>query len=285
MNFFLLFFVISAIVAGGLYYVSADFLSGKYPLSQLTFFTLFLSSGMFILFLIFDNYSKLLKEFAVYVKKKNILKFLVKKKNTDRIFLAIWFIGVFIFNFTFAGGSARYETLLLPPFVFFFLNISRNYVSLNKIKYFLTITIIFTLILSFLVTFSIFQYASSYKKFSDTFVFPNNKKVYIMGHEGFKYYMEKKGAIFFQEFEGRINEGDIIIRATLPSPGKIDNEYISKIDYLTDITLNSNYPIRVYNTDAHAAFYNYGAGFLPYSFSRSPIETFEIFRVRESIVK
>jgi 4-amino-4-deoxy-L-arabinose transferase-like glycosyltransferase len=277
----LILFIISIILAVALYFASSEFLSGQYTLLQLIFFTIFVSSSLFFLLLVLfekkDVIIKSLKNIFSYRKLIKVLKF---REFNDTIFLLFWIAGIFIFNSIIAGGCPRYNTLLLPPIVFFFINIIEKYISLKKIKKFLALAIASTLILSYILGYADFLYASSYKKFSDSFEFPQDNSVFFLGHEGFKYYMEKNGAIYYRSYDGELKKGDIIIRSTLPSPGELGEDLASRLDYIKTIKIDTDYPIRTINTEAHAGWYMYGAGFLPYSISKAPLERFDVYVVK-----
>ena len=74
-------------------------------------------------------------------------------------------------------------------------------------------------------------------------------------------------------------KGDIVIKARLPSPRSITNELMQRMTLIETITYDGRIPIRTQNPKAHAGFYTYGGGMLPYSFSNSKLEHFDIYYV------
>ena len=78
------------------------------------------------------------------------------------------------------------------------------------------------------------------------------------------------------------SKGDIIIKAEIPSPRKMSPQLMERVSIIETLYVYSNFPIRIQNPDSHAGFYTYGGGFLPFSISKDPLETFTIYKVEEN---
>ena len=263
--------------------LSKNFVSGQYTVIQLFLFFVFVTSGLLIIHIFLTDNFKIIKKLfrSLYNFKLRILSF----KERKIIFLIIWFLVVFIFNFTFAGGSVRYNTMLLPPFVILFI------ISLKRLKLPKNISTLFwiiftsTLLLGLALGYADYQYAETYRQISTITNKSEYGQIFFLGHEGFKYYMEKQGAIFLTSYEGKIKKGDMIIRAPLASPSVLSQSVLDNLVKVGTLEFNTNFPLRTLNSEAHAGWYKYGAGFLPYSLSNAPLEKFEIYTVREDFEK
>ena len=255
-----------------LYIASKNFVSGQYSMLQLSLFFVFVTSALFAIWIFFfDNRKLILKSFKMLFRM-DFGKLSSGQKNT--VFLLAWLAMIFIFNFTIAGGSARYNTLLLPPLAMLFVLHLGRY---RTAKY-LSAALISTLAVGYAVAFADYQYAETYRQIPTKL--PFEADVYFLGHEGFKYYMEKNGAIFMNSYGGNVNARDLIVKAPLSSP-VVSDEIRNKLKNPEIIEFNTIFPVRVLNSDAHAGFYKYGAGFLPFSLSLSPLEKFEVYTVDE----
>jgi hypothetical protein len=268
--------IISIAVSLILYFLSQSFLSGQYSISELFLFTLFLSSSLFFIFLISNNI------FNVAIKK------LIRKKNSiflycDHIFLGLWFFGILLINSFMVGGAARYNTLFTPILVIYYFLLIFNHISKKRINHFLIIVFISTFFLGVLLSYADYQYAQTYKKFVDSFQKRYNaKEVWFLGHHGYQYYMEKKGYIPLPANNDTPKKGDLIVKAGIPSPRKIIPELKKRMTLIEEVEYNSKYPIRIHNPESHAGFYTYGAGFLPFSISNTPLEKFKIYIVNDT---
>ena len=74
-------------------------------------------------------------------------------------------------------------------------------------------------------------------------------------------------------------QGDIITRARLVFPRKMAPELAARVAYVDTIRYSSRLPVRIQNTEAHAGYYTLGAGLLPYYFSVSDLESFDVYYV------
>ena len=259
----------------GLYFYSGGFVSGRYGLLQLVLFFIFVSSGLFIFYLFLD-YSK--KDVCLFLKsffRKNKLKF-----DSDNVFLFVWFIGIAAFNVLLISYASRYIMLLIPVFIILYVKIlSEKFQKVSRELF--TYCIAFTFLLSLLMAISDYQLAGSYRNFANTNVFPDNIKIWYNGAHGFQYYMEKKGYKMMPKEGSELKQGDLIFKSTLQVPRPIPADLNERIKLIDKIQFENNFPIRIFNINAHAGFYSYGAGFLPFSISTADFDTIEVYEVLE----
>jgi len=206
--------------------------------------------------------------------------------HSDHIFISLWFLGILVFNSFIVGGAVRYNTLFLPPLLISYFTLLGNYKEQFKFNLFkLSILIfIFTLITGLLVAYADYETANSYRDFTNKI--PQNYKsknniVHFVGGDGFQYYMSEKGYRMLSSNDNSPKEGDIIIKARLPNPRKISNDLRKRMTLIKTISYEGRIPVRTQNTEAHAGYYTYTAGFLPYSISNAKLEHFDIYRVKK----
>ena len=104
---------VNAVFAVLLYIKSAEFLSGQYTFIQLILLTIFMTSSLYFLTKMAMSLMKFITDYFI-------------NKNRDKtllayyIFIGSWFFIALFFHIVFAGGNARYLTVLLPPMVLYY---------------------------------------------------------------------------------------------------------------------------------------------------------------------
>ena len=273
--------IISAAISAALYHASSDFVSGKYALPQILLFFIFITSSIFFIMLVFaENYGN------VKLAMRNILKPGKVNYGTGMFFVFAWLIGVYILNSGISGGAVRYNVLFMPPFLLSYFILLRNYkkqIGANMPKL-TALILIFTTIIGLLVAYADYEYADSYRHFAMKVpkeYKTKNNNIWFAGSHGFQYYMQKDGYKFLFTNDNSPKKGDYVIRARLPSPRGFSNELKQRVKLVQTVTYDGSLPIRTQNTEAHAGFYTFGGGLLPYSFSNSKLEHFDIYYVGE----
>ncbi len=260
-----------------LYKISANF-SYRYNAPQLALFWLFFSLGIFVFYLIARRIFGVL---AKAIKEKRFNEML-NEEYSSSIFLFSWLSIVFLLNTFFAGGAARYATILVPPIAIFYFNIVENYKFFSKktFKKFVMAGIALSAVLSAVVAYADYEYAGAYRNFSQSaWKYENGNKIWFAGHHGFQYYMENEGYTILKPSDNSPKKGDIIIRAKIPSPRAISPLLAKRLALMDTVSYEGSIPLRIHNPKARAGFYTFGSGFLPYSFSNASLEDFEVFRV------
>lgn len=269
--------LIAAIVSILIYNLSSNFVSGRYTLFQLILFFFFTtSSTFFILAVLAENYKNI---------KLGMLKMLNITRsyyNTDAFFIFAWFIGIFIFNNWIVGGAVRWNTLFLPPLVLsYFLILKKYIINVNK---FLLIILFLTAFIGVVVAYADYEYSNSYRNFAEAI--PETYKtssniIHFLGGAGFQYYMTENGYRMLLNNDHTPKKGDIIIKARISFPRKMTPELMSRSELINVISFDGKIPVRIQNPEAHAGFYTYAGGFLPYSLSTSKLENFDIYYVKK----
>ena len=271
--------IFASILSIILFFASTTF-KYRYTISQLVLFAFFSSIGLFFLFIITRYYSTVfLKLFRI----KNIKNVLDSKQTANNIFLVLWFLIVFLFISTLAGGAVRYITILMPPMLIIYFNMTEHYKFLNskRLKNFIFLAVALTSLLSIAVAYADYEYANVYRNFSEVakeYKSVNNK-IWFSGHGGFQYYMQEKGYNILGFDDNSPKKGDVVVKAQIPSPRKFSPLLEERLKLLNTKSYKGNLLLRVLNPKAHAGFYTYGGGFLPYSISNSSLEDFDIYIV------
>ena len=263
-----------------LYKSSSGFVSGQYSLLQISLFFIFtLSSLFFILLVLAENYANAKSGISSLLHFKNI------KYDANKLFIFAWFIEMLAVNSIISGGAAKYDTLLLPPFILSYFSIFEKHKKQPKSNpgRLLAFILFFTLLTGIAAAYADYQYANSYRSFSNEA--PKNYKtanniVHFVGGGGFQYYMNEKGYRMLLVNDNSPKKGDVIIKARISFPRKMAPELTKRLELIGTVSYNSKIPVRTQNPAAHAGFYTYGGGFLPYSFSSASLENFDIYRVK-----
>ncbi|MBI3027862.1 glycosyltransferase family 39 protein [Candidatus Woesearchaeota archaeon] len=271
---------ITVVMAFLLYQVSENFISGQYTIPQLMMFTVFVASSAFFILAVIAEYCNKITPCI-----KSTLSFRNSRCDSNTFFLLIWFFGVYIFNSGFiSGGSVKYNTLFLPPLVLVYMKLFDKYAERYKLKKIpiLLIMLFATMATGIVVALADFNFATVYKDFAynvaDKYKSSNNT-VWFLGHYGFQYYMENKNYKVLLIGSNEPKKGDIIAKARIPSPRKMISELKKRTVLLETVSYDGSLPIRTQNGRAHAGFYTYGGGFLPYSISDAKLENFDIYLV------
>jgi len=273
--------IIAAIVSVVLYQASSNFVSGKYTLFQISLFFVFITSSIFfIILLIAENYNNIKSGIKSILGANNIYY------NIDMFFIFVWFVGVYILNSGLSGGAVRYNTLFLPPLILSYFILLKKYKKQSRINMFKlsVLILVSTAFIGLIVAYADYDYANSYRDFVNKI--PQAYKtesniVHFSGSGGFQYYMIENGYRILLKKDNSPKKGDIVIKARLPSPRPISNELMQRMTLVETITYDGRIPVRTQNPKAHAGFYTYAGGLLPYSFSNSKLEHFDIYYVQQ----
>ena len=276
----LAFSILIALAASiGVYSASPSFISGKYSLFQISLFFLFTACSIFFILLVIAESYPNLKSGIISMLGRTRLNF-----DRDKFFIFLWFIGMVAFNSFIVGGAVRWNTLLLPPLVLFYIIMLKNYskildLSMPKI---VISALLLTLLLGITTAYADYEYAGVYRDFAEKA--PQSYKssdntVHFLGGAGFQYYMAENGYRMLPAGDNSPQKGDIIIKAPELFPRKMTPELSARIRHLNTVSYDGKIPIRIQNSRSHAGFYTYAGGFLPYSFSDSKLENFEVYYV------
>lgn len=186
---------------------------------------------------------------------------------------------------------ARLIIFLLPPLIFGMAEKMESTMTIQKIKPLMIFSLIFTLFISISLARVDMAYANSQRRFAQwvkTHYTDQGEKFWFAGHWGFQYYLEKIGAVALNENDPnqKIKPGNIILYSkvnTNPVMPAMPDPKRERFDLLETITVQSPIPLRLMKPAkslARAGFYSSLWGFLPYTFSREPLDEFFIVRAQ-----
>ncbi|MGH7799253.1 MAG: glycosyltransferase family 39 protein [Thermodesulfobacteriota bacterium] len=248
---------------------------------QLILFICFFSTGLFITYNVFEVG---IKPFIISLSKSSSLERRnIIYKDTDNIFLFLWFGGILASSIIILPfGSARYMLPPLLPIVIILINRAEKVFNKN-VRYFqifCTSVITLTLMMGFSLAYGDYIYADAYRSFVKSLKGKiDNNRIWFIGEWGFRYYMEKEGYSNLLSNNDSPKEGDIIIKPRIAGLHDMSTELISRVELIDSVEYGSNFPFKLLNPEAKAGFYAHGFGFLPFSFSTAELEHFDIFKV------
>lgn len=197
----------------------------------------------------------------------------------ERLFLCFWFFGALAAGIVFLPfGAARYLLPVLPPLAFALTAGEGRPSAAARVLPLAVLAATFGLSLGLAV--ADFDAAAGYRQFAKamTAKFPG-RGMWFVGDWGFRYYMEREGHRYLRSTDVAPRQGDIIVTARVAGLHGMASTLKDRTVLLLSPDLESRFPLRLLSHDARAGFYSHGWGFLPFAFSRYPLERFEIFQV------
>ena len=107
------------------------------------------------------------------------------------------------------------------------------------------------------------------------------RQAYFDGNWGFWFYMDRSGAKRTAVYGNPVETESVFIRPTYSSPKALEQGFLGHLQPVGEERYSSRFPLRVLGKSAQAGFYSQVWGFLPYSFSTDPLDTFCIYRYRQ----
>jgi len=201
--------------------------------------------------------------------------------------LVIWILSGFAFQAGLLFSSVRYVLFLAPPAILLLLSQS----SWSPRKRTLSLLLGANLLLVIIVAIGDARVAGVYREFIERRVAPllseSRGRFYFSGHWGFQYYSEQLGGEAADETNPpvlRPHDLMVVARTAWPDvlqPSRVNGQEISSVA----VDFNPNWLIRTIDCRGGVNFYaskTYGCRyptFLPFGFSRGPVETFLVYRV------
>ena len=273
---------LSLIISIAIKKISSGFFSGKYSNIEIFLLWVFISAGIFYMvmysFCFYESFRERKTEVGNY---------------GDFLFLFLWLASSVLGNILFAGGAVRYFAIsLIPLALILFTLLEKNIAMTNsQISKFGRMAFIATLALSISIAYADYQYASVYrdfpKKLSSTGA-AADEKIYFFGDFGFGFYMEREGYKYIviqnitQEIEQAKKDGKgiMIVKPQILFPRDANKLYFNnELKVISTSEYTTKFPLRVHNYMAHAGFYTFSSGLLPYTFSSEPIEIFYVYYI------
>jgi hypothetical protein len=137
------------------------------------------------------------------------------------------------------------------------------------------------LLLGTLLSLADSEYADCYRQLA-TSVRANypNRTIWFVGEWGFRQYMWAVGGRYLRSSDDTPRPGDIIVRPSIAGMHEMSASVRQRAEPLAEIDLSGRWPMRVMSFEAKAGYYSQHWGFLPFAFSRAPLEHVQLFEVR-----
>ncbi len=206
------------------------------------------------------------------------------------LFLLSWITIVMSYNILFMPfGSTRYLLPAIPPLLYIFskrlwygVSVPSRQARFISGKTLALIALGLTMMLGLMTAYADYQFASSYRDMSKEVKAITDKtgeKVWYMGDWGMHYYMDKQGFHYLTADSNEPRVGDVLIIAKTASVWNMSFDMLQRVRLIGVREYDSWFPGRVHSELANAGYYSSSWGYLPFTFSKVPVEVFGIFRV------
>ena len=200
----------------------------------------------------------------------------------DALVLTAWaVVATALVLFVYPYASARYLLPLLPPLVLlaFFRFPTATQTSLRWSAGFGLST---ALVMGLGLSAADFEMARVHRDIARYFgeaLKGWEKQTRFGGEWGFRHYMLEQGFRQFISTNNDLKGGQLIISPRQAVPYAIPQDAQSMLVPVWHKSWQSSIPIRLMNQESHAGFYSSGWGFLPFAFSRVPVEEVTVQQV------
>jgi 4-amino-4-deoxy-L-arabinose transferase-like glycosyltransferase len=211
-----------------------------------------------------------------------------RRQSSTGLALVIWILSGFAFQTGLLFSSVRYVLFLAPPAILLLLSQSSSPPQKRTRGLLLGINLFLVAMLAI----GDARIAEAYREFIKRRVAPllseSRGRLYFSGHWGFQYYCERLGGEAVDEAgppELCPRDLMVVARTAWPDvlqPSRVNGQEIAPVA----VAFNPNWLIRTIDCDGGANFYaskTYGCRyptFLPFGFSRGPVEIFLVYRVK-----
>lgn len=209
---------------------------------------------------------------------------LFSNRNFSKLPFQLWVVGTLAVPLVYVFFASKYLVLTQPALIFLLLKLVKPQES-----FFFRISLPWTpwiFIIALLVARADFSLANTYRLASERIYKVsrrlNSGKLWVRGHWGFQYYLEKKGAHalpILEEYNGILSKGDLIATASFPIPAYLPEILIKSLDPVYLATYPDPFPVRTMNINSRAGFYGSPFGNLPFSISREDLEKINLYQV------
>jgi hypothetical protein len=101
-----------------------------------------------------------------------------------------------------------------------------------------------------------------------------------VGEWGFRYYMHRVDGRYLRSTDDTPEFMDLVLRPAIAGMHEMSPELRRRAVPIQTVELLGRWPIRLMSFDAHAGYYSEHWGYLPWTFSRAPLERVLIFEIR-----
>ncbi len=125
-----------------------------------------------------------------------------------------------------------------------------------------------------------YQLAQTYKDYSLDFAsrYAPEGQVWFVGEWGFRHYMESQGYRYLTTASTEPREGDLVVKTSLMG-WPLDSSVERRLHLVDSLAWQQSSPLQVMSITANAGFYGTFWGKLPYTFTREPVEIFDVYSV------
>jgi hypothetical protein len=189
------------------------------------------------------------------------LVWLWQARRSNR-WLASWCLLYFAFaSVAFFAGAARYLLPLVAPMVLLFV------LQYQNRPRWLALALAVNLVLGLNLSFAEYEFSRVYAQVPP----PPGRTFLVNGEWGFRYYMLQRGGRMLEEHSVP-RPGEWIVTSELALGANYDTLAEETAVPLRTLDLPVRTPLRLIDRHAHSAFMTVGAGLLPFSFSRQPLD-------------
>jgi hypothetical protein len=196
-------------------------------------------------------------------------------RGPDRAFLRLWLGGALLGTIVLLPfGAARYLLTVLPPLL---LLLARTPLPQGRVG----LAVAASALVSLLLGAADYEYAEAYRTFARGL--PPETRVWFTGDWGFRRYMEEGGHRYLLSSNASPAVGERIVEPRTAGLHDFAPGLRGRLEHVESVEFPGRLPVRLMSAEAKAGFYSHGWGLLPFAVSSGPLETFDVFRVREAV--
>lgn len=205
--------------------------------------------------------------------------------GADNLFLLAWIGGVLLYSVALLPyASTRYLLPLFPPVVLMVVRYARGvFAAARQWRRYAAAAAIFTAVSGLAVAAADYQLAGVYRDFGSSFTREaraDGRPVWFSGEFGLRYYLEAGGGRYITSQGDQPAPGDYVVLShqVIASFISLDLKQRLQLERVEEFTVG--WPVRIQDRGSLAGFYGQFHGYLPYSFSRGPVEAIGIYVVK-----
>jgi hypothetical protein len=202
-------------------------------------------------------------------------RLIAEEKNRGESLLLLWAPAVLLCFITVGEMiNARYILVAIPPlYVVLFANASRR-----RLIY----TLVPTAALSLTLAYADFVLVNANRDLVERSIVPLQQqgfRVWSGAESGLRFYLERRGMVSLSFQDVSPGPGDLIVRHDGHFRYSLAERVATMLFVLKTFTLNTSFPVRTYSVAAGAGFHDSGAGLVPFTFSREPLDSVQVAQV------
>lgn len=194
-----------------------------------------------------------------------------------------WALSAMLLNCVYWSVTSRLVVLIVIPVILCLAEALENAWEPASLRVIQTVGLTVTAALTLALAMVDYRHASSSKEIAEELSrsLPKQGKVYFAGHWGFQYYMERLGAAALDASRGGWSEprpADVIVLSSVNSNLEPPGNFSASKKRI--IIMDSPIPLRLMSGwFGQGGFYSSALGFLPYAFSREPVDAYSILEL------